>query len=220
MTRFAVIGLGTFGMGLAHSLARLGGEVVAVDNEMEHVELIRDAVHTAVRMDASDREALKDQCIHEVGTAVVCMGEDFEAAELCAVHLLELGCPRVIVRGTSRERVEILRALGPEVIAPGNHAARELAVRILSPGLVGFSSLDGPHDVAVAEVPKRMEGTTLEELDLWEKCRVKVMALRRVKAEVAEILTGVSASTALLPGDRLYLIGTERDLVRAGRFFA
>ncbi len=219
MSRYAVIGLGSFGMGLAHALARLGAEVVAVDNQLAHVEQVRDVVHTAVRMDARDPEALKEQRIHEVDTAVICMGEDFEASELCAVHLLELGCRKVIVRGTSRERVEILRALGPEVIMPGNNAARKLAVKVLAPGLLDFAHLDGPHDIGIVEINAGMEGKTIGELNLEEKLKVKLLALRRGDEQSPEIFTGLAGTHELRAGDRLYLLGAERDVIRAGGMF-
>lgn len=220
MSRFAVIGLGSFGMGLAHALVRLGAQVTAIDNERAHVEDIKDYAHTAIRMDARDRIALEEQGIHEVDCAIVCMGEDFEASELCAVHLLDLGCPRVIVRGTSRERVEILRALGPEVIQSAMDSARELAVLILSPGLKSFASFFGAHDLALVEVPDSLEGAMLGSLALEEKHKVKALAARHGVAADCPILTGLGQSHVLRAGDHLVLMGMEMDLIRAGRMFA
>ncbi len=220
MSRYAVIGLGSFGMGLARALARLGAEVVAVDNELAHVEQVRDVVHTAVRMDARDREALKEQRIHEAEAAVICMGEDFEASELCAVHLLELGCRKVLVRGTSRERGEILRALGPEVIMPALNAARKLAVKILTPGLLDFAHLDGPHDIGIVEINAAMEGKTIGDLNLEERHKVKLLAVRRGDDQSPEIFTGLAGTRELHAGDRLYLLGAERDVIRVGEMFA
>lgn len=219
MSRYAVIGLGTFGMSLARALARLGAEVIAVDNDLAHVEQIKDTVHTAVRMDARDPEALREQGLPEVDTAVICMGEDFVASELCAVHLSELGCRKVLVRGTSRERVEILSALGPQVIMPGINAARKLAVQILSPGLVDFAHLDGPHDIGIVEVGDAHAGESIADLALEEKYRVKLLSIRRGGEKSPEILTGLTGANEVRIGDRLYLLGSERDLLRAGGAF-
>lgn len=220
MSRYAVIGLGSFGMSLARALARLGAEVVAVDNDIAHVEQVKDVVHTAVRMDARDPEALREQSIHEADAAVICMGEDFEASELCAVHLSELGCKKVLVRGTSRERVEILRALGPQVIMPGINAARKLAVQVLSPGLVDFAHLDGPHDIGIVEIGPDRAGESIGDLKLEERFKVKLLSIRRGGEKAPEILTGLTAATEVREGDRLYLLGSERDVIRAGGAFA
>lgn len=218
MSRFAIVGLGNFGLELARSLARLGAQVTAIDNDPAHLEKVKDEVHTAIRMDARDRETLEDQGIHEVDCAVVCMGEDFEAAELCAVHLTELGCPRVLVRGTTRERVEILDALGPKVITPGLGEARELAVRLVSPGLREYSSFVGGHQVAEVVVPEVMEGRTLGDLKFLEKGKVHVVALRR-GLTTEELIVGPGSQQVLRAGDNLLLLGAEPDLIRAGREF-
>jgi len=218
--RIAVIGLGTFGMGLARALARFGAQVIAVDDDMAHVRRIKEEAHAALRMDARDRDSLEAQGIHEVDVAVVCMGEDFEAAEICAVHLFDLGCPRVLVRGTSKERVEILQALGPEVITPGLHRARELAVSLVAPGLLDYADLLGEEDVALARLSDKANDLSLGDLKLEEKTKARVLALRRGEGRGAEIFVGPGPSHALREGDFLFLLGTEAELVKAGQYLA
>ncbi|MHC4286269.1 MAG: NAD-binding protein [Planctomycetota bacterium] len=61
MKRFAVIGLGRFGQKLAIALAMSGAEVIAIDRNRDEIELIRDQVSLAVRLDSTDEEALKAQ---------------------------------------------------------------------------------------------------------------------------------------------------------------
>jgi trk system potassium uptake protein TrkA len=173
-----------------------------------------------VRMDARDRETLKAQGIHEVDAAVVCMGEDFEAAEVAAVHLTDLGCPHVIVRGTTRERVEILDALGPKVINPGMAGARQLAVRLVSPGLREYASFVGGHQVAEVVVPASLDGHTLGDLRLAKTARVHVLALRRGLTADTELVVGPGDGHPLRTGDNLLLLGAEADLIRAGERFA
>ena len=58
-TRILVLGLGRFGSALAASLAARGAEVVAVDNNMAHVEALQDHVAHAVQADITDIEALR-----------------------------------------------------------------------------------------------------------------------------------------------------------------
>jgi len=220
MSRYAVIGLGSFGMGLARSLARLGAEVLAVDNELFHVETVKDEVHTAICMDARDRDLLEEREVFRADCAVVCMGEDFEAAEICAVHLTELGCPRVMVRATSFERAEILRALVPEVIQPGIEAARELALRVLAPGVTAYADIGGRSDVSVVRISAATAGVALQALGLDERLEVHVLALRRTRSGEEEVFACPGAQYALEEGDELFLLGPESDLVRAARRIA
>jgi trk system potassium uptake protein TrkA len=216
VSRIAVLGLGSFGVGLARELARLGVDVVAVDDELSNVDLVKDEVHTAIRMDSRNREVLKGQRIHEVDCAVVCMGEDFEAAELTAVHLTDLGCPRVLVRGTTRERAEILMALGPEVITPGRAAARALALKLVAGGLAEYAPLLGAHGIGVLVVPEAADGLTLAE-HLGPKHGGRVLAVRRGETAEAEVFVGPSDAQRLKTGDQILVLGTEKELIRLGQ---
>jgi len=215
MTRIAVIGLGSFGMALARALARLGAQVTAVDSDLAHIEAVKEDAHAAIRMDGRDRAALEEQGIHRVDIAVVCMGEDFEAAEISAVHLRELGCPRVVVRGTSSERVEILRALGPEVITPGIDAARTLAHRLLGPGLADYESFPGDHDIALVTVAEAGEGLSLEEF-FGRAHGCLALAIRRGDRADSEVIKCPGDTTTLRTGDHIFFLGTEKQLIRLG----
>ena len=81
MRRFAVIGLGRFGQKLAIALAMSGSEVIAIDIDRNEVELIRDQVSHAVRLDSTDEEAMKAQGVDKADVAIIALGQvSFEAA--------------------------------------------------------------------------------------------------------------------------------------------
>lgn len=127
MPRIAVIGLGFFGTEVAHALVARGHQVVAIDRDLARVEALAEVVEECIRLDATNRDALQEHRVHEVEAAVVCMGDAFEEAELTAMALAALGLKRIIARGTTRERVKILEALGPEVVSPDVDAATRVA---------------------------------------------------------------------------------------------
>ena len=79
MKRFAVIGLGRFGQKLAIALAMSGAEVIAIDKNRDEIELIRDQVSHAVRLDSTDEENPSPIASHQPdlrhpGISVVCCG--------------------------------------------------------------------------------------------------------------------------------------------------
>ena len=213
MKRFSVVGLGSFGMALARELARIGAQVTAVDNDLGHVEAVKDDVHAAVRMDGRDRAALSEQGIHRADVAIVCMGDDFEAAEICAVHLQELGCPKVVVRGTSEERVEILSVLVPHVITPAIDAARTLAVRLVAGGLDWYESFPGDHDMAMTIVPESKDGRTLGEV-YGNASGAHAVMIRRGADGSSELVTTPVETTKLRAADHVFWFGTEKQLRR------
>jgi trk system potassium uptake protein TrkA len=216
MNRFAVIGLGLFGTQLARTLVAAGAEVVAVDLDLERVETMRDVVSRAIRMDARDAEALREHRIHEVEAAVVCMGRDFEAAELASVALRELGTPCVLTRGTTPDRVRILEALGPDrVFAPNVEAARRLALTLSTPRIRDIVGLLPGLSVALRHVSEDDAGSTLGSLRLRGVC-VAALAREGLSDEGAPpgIRFAPPPETVLNVGDHLALLGREGDLLR------
>ena len=66
INKFAVIGLGQFGTSIARTLAERGSEVLAIDNDLNKVESLKDEVAFSVCLDATDIKALKAQNIEDV----------------------------------------------------------------------------------------------------------------------------------------------------------
>ena len=87
MQRIAVLGLGRFGMNLAHLLELNRVEVIAVASNHALVEEIKDDVTLAVCMDSTDEDALASHEVHQADVCVVAIGENFEASLLTATAL-------------------------------------------------------------------------------------------------------------------------------------
>jgi trk/ktr system potassium uptake protein len=216
MERFAVIGLGLFGTQLARTLVAAGAEVVAVDLDLERVEAMRDVVSRVIRLDARDQDALSEHGIHKVEVAIICMGRDFEAAELATLAFRELGTACVLTRGTTKDRVQILEALGPDrVFAPNLDAARRLALTLVTPQILDIHALLPGMSVALRHVPEADGGSTLGSLRLRG---VYVAALVRDglcdEASPPGVRFAPAPETVLNHGDRLVILGREDDLLK------
>ena len=61
--KFAIIGLGQFGMAIAKTLSKKGAEVIAIDKDINKIEEIKEFVSYAVSIDATDKQALVNQNI-------------------------------------------------------------------------------------------------------------------------------------------------------------
>ena len=92
--KFAVIGLGLLGTGIARTLAEKGAEVLAIDNDPDKVEDIKEEVAHAVCLDSTDIKALKAQNITDMDAVVIAIGHNFEGLLLTAVLLNELNIKR------------------------------------------------------------------------------------------------------------------------------
>jgi len=180
--RFAVIGLGRFGMRLARGLAAAGAEVIAIDWRPELIEEIRDDVTLAVVLDTTDEQALVAQGIDKVDVAVVGVGGAFEACALATSILKQLGVPRVISRATTRARAEILSRIGADaIINPEAEAAARWSSRLTMPQVMEKIDLGDEYSLVQTRTPGSWAGKTLEQLNIRKKHKVNVVAIRRLK---------------------------------------
>jgi len=221
MERFAVIGLGRFGMMLARRLAQDGADVIAIDSDKECVDAIRDQVSLAVCLDATDAEALKSQGIDKVDVAIVGVGESFENSVLATVTLKELGVPTVISRATSRVRAEILARVGADdVVNPEKESALRWKSRLLAPSIMERIELAEGASLVQLESPESFHNKTLAQLDLRKGYRVNLVAIRRTTEEIEDgqtvtrqfVISVPAGDTAIKKGDVLILIGTDEAI--------
>jgi len=224
MARYAVIGLGRFGMMLARSLAERGQEVIAIDHRRDLVEELREEVGVAVRLDATDARALTAQGAHNVDVAVVSIGEDFEAAALATLVLKGLKVPKVIARAQTPTRAKILSLIGAdEVVSPEDESAVRLAQRLAAPNIIDYLPLAPGHSVVQIQAPKKFHGKNIAEIDLRKKYEVNLVAIKRTLARrtpegeevTQEEITDVPRPTDVIQeGDILIVVGSNENVSR------
>jgi len=217
MKRIAVVGLGRLGMELAGQLAASGVEVIAIDTDRSLVEKAQERVALAVRLDATDAEALTAQGIPGVDLAMVAIGEGFEATLLTVLALKQVGVKHVIARAQNPTRAQILQKVGAdETILPELATARRLAQRLVAPQLEDAIELSPDHSLVQLKAPERFCHRTLAKLKLRQKYGVNVVALKRqvsvsargAKAPVSrQIISVPGPESVIQPTDILVIIG-------------
>lgn len=221
--KFAVIGLGTFGMSIAKELARRGAEVLAIDNDPLHIEAIKEEVAYAVVLDATDRKALISQNIQDMDTVVVAMGENFEALMLTVVHLLEMGVKKVMARANGAQQRIILEKMGVhDILSPELEVGRIVAERLMNPSLVSFIPLPDNYEIAEIKTPPEIANRTLADINLRQKYKLNLITIKRafeknVNGEVVmeEHIIGVPGSdTVIFESDNIIVFGTTKDIQR------
>ena len=222
MQRFAVIGLGRFGQGLARALAASGAEVVAIDLNPKLVESVRDEVTVAVRLESTDREALLAQGVADVDLAVVGIGDAFEAAALTVAVLKDLGVARIYARAENEIQGQILSRIGADqIVNPEHESALRWAHRLMLPNLKQYIELGENHSMVYTAAPASFHHKTPAELALRRVYGVNLVAIKREvrtatdSAEdppAAAVVSVPEADTAILPDDVLILAGSNEAL--------
>jgi len=221
--KFAVIGIGQFGMAIARALSHRGAEVLAIDANPEVIEAVSEDVALAVACEATDRKALTAQNITDFDAVVVSIGHNFEELLLCCVTLLDLGVKRIIARSEGLNQESILRKIGiTEILSPEAEVGIVVAEKLLNPSVISYLQL--PDDYRIAEVlaPNKFIGRKLSDISLREKYRLNIITIKREFTrendglpETVTHITGVPDGTTLVEKcDTLIIFGKTGDINR------
>jgi len=221
--KFAVIGLGDFGWSVAISLAERNAEVVAIDQDIEIIDEIKDKVTYAVRLNSTDEKALRSLGLESIDAVIVSIGTNFENTILSSVLLMNLGVKMVIARAASKIQETILKKLGVhQVINPELEIAAKVSTSLINEDVLDYLDLGDGHAIFQIKTPKEFVGKSLNEIELRIRFNVNLITIKRQhkieneetsKTEFHERIYGVpTASTIIDENDKLVLFGREKDI--------
>jgi trk system potassium uptake protein TrkA len=224
---FAVIGLGRFGSNIARALAEKGFEVIVIDSDENEVRELSDIVSGSFVLDATDDKSLQDTGIADVDVAIVSVGAKIDDSILITLILKELGVKEVIVKAVNERHGKILQRIGADrVIYPEREVALRLAESFVSPKIFDYIELSSTHGIVEIAVPQEFIGKTIKELDLRNKYRVSIIAIKRKVPIVSqkgtpdfkeEVKIDPPSEEEFQEGDRIVLMGKNEDLDKIER---
>lgn len=221
MMRFAVIGLGRFGMRLARQLYAAGQDVIAMDEDIALIDQIRDDVTLAIAMDCTDEAALLANKINEVDVAIISIGEDFEAATLATAIIKQLGVSCVISRALTPTTARIMKRIGADdIVNPEDESADRWASRLVTPHFINQMIIGENFSAVEIALPNEWAGKTLIDLNLRQKYQVNMVAIRSRVSQDQKNENASDGWTTHLPdpnvplrvGQRLIVIGDDEHL--------
>jgi trk system potassium uptake protein TrkA len=210
MSRFAVIGLGRFGSHLAARLYELGHEVLAVDQDADLVQAMRDSVSQVAQVDAREKAQLRALGLKDFDTAIISVGEHLEASTLAALYCKELEL-RVVARAVTEDHGKILEALGvDEIVFPERDSALRLAERLANSNLLDFIALGPDYSIAEVAAPVPFIGKTLAELQVRQRFNVHVIAVQDVLT--GKVTMAPPPDARIRDSDVLVILGAKKDI--------
>lgn len=208
-----IIGLGRFGMSVAHSLTERGIEVLCADSREERVRQASNFAAEAVRFDATDSEALERTSPAQRDVCICAIGDDStESAIICTALLRQMGAKRVIARANSQLQTRILKLVGAhEVVNPIHEFGERFANRIAYDRVIGELPLGDDLLITELRPPPSFVGKTLAELKLPQRYSVTVVALRKQESGAVVLPT---AGEILKENDILIVVSREQAVGR------
>ncbi len=222
MKQFALFGLGAFGHRVALALTEIGGEVIAVDNNIALVENIKEQVAMAVCADCTDENALKSLGIEGVEAAIVALGNNQEVSILTTALLRDLGIGNILARATSELHRRILKRVGAgRVIFLEEQMAEQVAKNLAAPSVRERINLTEGHSVVELKSHINFAGKTILQINFRRNFNLLVVAIHRKKPRVTdegeivyktETISLPGPHSRIKDGDTIIVVGQDSDI--------
>lgn len=213
-----VIGLGRFGTSIVETLWKSRAEVIAVDNNPEAVDAVKDMTSAAFVGDATVPKVLEGIGAQSVDTAIVTFGEHFEPSVLCAASLVRMGVREVIARAATDRQADILRAVGvTRVIQLETEMGRRVGADITTPLAQDLLDLASDYRVVPWDAHGPLIGQTLASSKIRQRYQINVLGVRPHGRKVPGGKPRLEVPTpdyVIRDGDTLLLVGAGEDVSR------
>jgi trk system potassium uptake protein TrkA len=207
--QFTVIGLGRFGSTVAIALERLGCSVLAIDDDEEKVEELKDYVSFAKVADATNINALRDAGVQNSDVAIIAIASDIQSSVLATLLVKELGVKYVVAKAVNDAHGKILEKIGADlVVFPEKESAELLAQKLVVPNIIDFMELSANVKIFEVKPNPNLIGKTLDELQLRRKYNLSILAIHRG----GDIIINPHPDEKIEENDIIYIIGTLENL--------
>jgi trk system potassium uptake protein TrkA len=206
-----VIGLGRFGTSVCKELYKLGHEVLAIDQNPEKVNLLKDYASHAAVADATDESNLKTLGVRNFDHAIVAIGDNLQSSVLCTLMLKEIGLKKIWVKARDLQHQKILEKVGADrVIQPENEMGIRIAHHMDSEKLIDYIDLSEDYSIVELAATKKTANKSLNQLNIQTKYGCSILAIKRN----AEVNIVPLPTDKIQLGDILVIIGHREDLKR------
>lgn len=218
---FAVIGLGAFGSSVCEVLIEKGADVVVMDRDPATVEQMKGKTSAAVLVDTTDERSLLKAPLEDVDVAIVAIGDDLEASILTTTLLKQRGVPYVLARAVSPLHETVLKRVGAnETVNIEVETGIRVARRLVAPDVLDSVPLGGEVSLAEHLIPPYFVGKKVGDLEIESKMKLRLVGVLRLAIDIDDAGESVRRETVLFPGaedslaegDRLFLLGADKDL--------
>jgi trk system potassium uptake protein TrkA len=202
-TDVVVVGLGRFGSAVACSLARLGHQVLAIDERAETVAEYAEQLAHVVQADATDPATLRRLGVDSFHHAIVAIGTDLEASVLAVLALSEVGVPDIWAKALQDRHGRILERTGAHHVIYPEAAMGERVAHLITGKVIDFIEFEDNFAIVKTAAPPEAIGRTLGEAGLRSKYGVTIVGVKRQGQD----FTYATAETRLASGDLLIVAG-------------
>jgi len=220
--KYIIVGLGSFGASLAVKLTEQGNEVIAIDTNMDKVDIFKERISHTIAMDATDESTVAGLPLKDTDIVVIAIGEHRGDNIMATALFKNLKANRLISRAIDSLHEKVLHAIGvDEIVHPEEESAERWAKKLCFRGVVDSFELNEDFSIVEANVPVRYDKLSVKESNIREKYDLLVLttiANTEVKSIVGKTRNIMNVKGVAGPGDMLdkddilVLYGANRNI--------
>lgn len=211
MKSFMIIGMGRFGQYLCREQAKLGNEILIVDEEEERLEPCLPLATSAKIGDCTKPEVLSELGIGNFDAVFVCLGTNFQNSLEITSLLKEMGAKWVISRASTDVQAKFLLKIGAdEVVYPERDIAEKVAKKSNANHVFDF--VDLPGEYGIYEIPplKAWIGKTIREMNVRAHYKISILG---IKQDAGHMLMP-EADYVFSSEDHLLVLGSDAVMLK------
>ena len=214
MKSVLIIGLGKFGRTIALKLSELNHEVMAVDKDEKCVNAVMPFVTNGIIGDSTNEEFLKSLGVRNFDLCYVTIGDNFQDSLETTSLLKDLGAKMVVARSSGEVHSKFLLRNGADkVVFPEKQVAEWAAIRYSTDHIFDYIAMNDDYAIFEISVPEQWAGKTVGELDVRQRYKVNILAVKRGGQSNMDI----SSETSLEAGETILVLGKTRDMQKCFR---
>ena len=179
-----VIGLKTFGMSIVKQLSKYNCEVLAIDKEMDRVEIADEYATHAMQVDVRDADEITELSLSDFDIAIITV-DDIEASIMSSLICKEHGIEMVIAKAKNSVHKRILEKMEVDkIISPEEEMGVKLAKTIMNVSVIDAINFSDDYSILEINALEKWIGRTLISLDLRNKYAMNVLCIKNTNKDL------------------------------------
>ena len=179
-----VLGLKTFGMSIVKQLSKYNCEVLAVDKEMDKVEVASEYATHANQVDIRNADEISELSLDSFDIAIITV-DDIEASIMASLIFKEHGIDTVIVKAKNSVHKRILEKMEVDkIISPEEEMGIKLAKSIMNVSVIDAINFSDEYSILEINALDKWIGKTLISLNLRNEYGMNVLCIKNPNKEL------------------------------------
>lgn len=179
-----VFGLDNFGMSTIKQLSKYNCETLAIDKNIDRVELAHEYATYAMQINMQDMDDFDELSLNSYDIAIITFS-DLQTSILAALVCKEKKIPMVVAKANDETHKKILAKMEVDkIILPEEEAGIKLAKSIMDKSIIEIIDLSEDYSIVELNVSKNWVNKTLGELNLRKTFGLNVLCIKNKSKDI------------------------------------